>query len=326
MGKIRTIGVLTSGGDASGMNAAIRAVVRTAIYNGLKVYGIKRGYKGLMNGEVEEMTASSVGGIINRGGTILFTARAPEFKEEEGKKKALETIERYNIDALVVIGGDGSFRGAHEFCSAYGIRVIGIPGTIDNDIEGTDYTIGYDTAVNVAVEAIDKIRDTALSHERLFLVEVMGRHAGYIAIEVGLASGAEAVLIPEIEQDISEVVKKIMDGRKRGKRSSIIVVAEGASVAKRIYEFALLLEELSGYEVRVSVLGHIQRGGSPTALDRIYATKLGWYAVELLLKGETDKMVGMKSNQLVYVPLQEAFEKKKFTDVELLKMVDILAI
>lgn len=324
--EIKSIGVLTSGGDSAGMNPCIRSVVRYAIYNNLRVYGIYRGYKGLVNGEIFEMNASSVGGIINRGGTILYTARLPEFKQYDVRKKAVENLEKFGIDALVVIGGDGSFRGAHELFKDFGVKVIGIPGTIDNDIKGTDYTIGYDTAINVAMEAIDKIRDTATSHERLFIVEVMGRDAGYIANAVGLASGAEDVLIPEIDPNIENTVERILEGRKRGKTSSIIVVSEGVKTSMNILQLAGYIEGKTGFETRVTILGHLQRGGSPTALDRIYASRMGAYAVELLIKGETDKMVGIVSDELVSLPLEDAFEKKKDFDENIYKLIRVLSI
>jgi 6-phosphofructokinase 1 len=324
--SVKSIGVLTSGGDSAGMNACIRAVVRYAIYNNIRVFGIYRGYKGLVNGEISELNASSVGGIINRGGTILLTARLPEFKQYEVRKKAAENLEKHGIDALVVIGGDGSFRGAHQLAKDFGIKVIGVPGTIDNDIKGTDYTIGYDTAINVAMDAIDKIRDTATSHERLFLVEVMGRDAGYIANTVALCSGAEDVLIPEIEVNIEDTINRLIEGRKRGKTSSIIVVSEGAKLGMDVMQLAGYIQGKTGFETRVTILGHLQRGGSPTALDRMYASRLGAYAVELLIKGETDKMVGIISDKLVSVPLEEAFEKKKDFDENIYRLVRILSI
>jgi 6-phosphofructokinase 1 len=324
--SVKSIGVLTSGGDSAGMNACIRAVVRYSIYNDIRVFGIYRGYKGLVNGEISELNASSVGGIINRGGTILLTARLPEFKQYEVRKKAAENLEKHGIDALVVIGGDGSFRGAHQLAKDFGIKVIGVPGTIDNDIKGTDYTIGYDTAINVAMDAIDKIRDTATSHERLFLVEVMGRDAGYIANTVALCSGAEDVLIPEIEVNIEDTINRLIEGRKRGKTSSIIVVSEGAKLGMDVMQLAGYIQGKTGFETRVTILGHLQRGGSPTALDRMYASRLGAYAVELLIKGETDKMVGIISDELVSVPLEEAFEKKKDFDENIYRLVRILSI
>jgi len=324
--SVKSIGVLTSGGDSAGMNACIRAVVRYAIYNNIRVFGIYRGYKGLVNGEISELNASSVGGIINRGGTILLTARLPEFKQYEVRKKAAENLEKHGIDALVVIGGDGSFRGAHQLAKDFGIKVIGVPGTIDNDIKGTDYTIGYDTAINVAMDAIDKIRDTATSHERLFLVEVMGRDAGYIANTVALCSGAEDVLIPEIEVNIEDTINRLIEGRKRGKTSSIIVVSEGSKLVMDVMQLAGYIQGKTGFETRVTILGHLQRGGSPTALDRMYASRLGAYAVELLIKGETDKMVGIISDELVSVPLEEAFEKKKDFDENIYRLVRILSI
>jgi 6-phosphofructokinase 1 len=324
--SIRSLGVLTSGGDSAGMNACIRAVVRYAIYNGIRVFGIYRGYKGLVDGEIVEMDASSVGGIINRGGTVLLTARLPEFKQYDVRKKAVENLEKNGIDALVVIGGDGSFRGASQLAEDFGIKVIGVPGTIDNDIKGTDYTIGYDTAINVAMDAIDKIRDTATSHERLFIVEVMGRDAGYIANTVALCSGAEDVLIPEIDVNMEDTVSRIIEGRKRGKTSSIIVVSEGARLNMDVMQLAGYIQGKTGFETRVTILGHLQRGGSPTALDRLYASRLGAYAVELLIKGESNKMVGMVSNELVSVPLKEAFEKKKDFDESIYRLVRILSI
>jgi 6-phosphofructokinase 1 len=324
--SVKSIGVLTSGGDSAGMNACIRAVVRYAIYNNIRVFGIYRGYKGLVNGEISELNVSSVGGIINRGGTILLTARLPEFKQYEVRKKAAENLEKHGIDALVVIGGDGSFRGARQLAKDFGIKVIGVPGTIDNDIKGTDYTIGYDTAINVAMDAIDKIRDTATSHERLFLVEVMGRDAGYIANTVALCSGAEDVLIPEIEVNIEDTINRLIEGRKRGKTSSIIVVSEGAKLGMDVMQLAGYIQGKTGFETRVTILGHLQRGGSPTALDRMYASRLGAYAVELLIKGETDKMVGIISDELVSIPLEEAFEKKKDFDENIYRLVRILSI
>ncbi len=324
--SIKSIAVLTSGGDSAGMNPCIRAVVRSAIYNGIKVFGVYRGYKGLVNGEIFEMNASSVGGIVNRGGTILFTARLPEFKNYEVRKKAIENLEKFGIDGLVVIGGDGSFRGAHELFKDFGIKVIGVPGTIDNDIKGTDYTIGYDTAINVAIEAVDKIRDTATSHERLFLVEVMGRNAGYIANAVALASGAEDVFIPEIDVNLEETIDRILIGRKRGKSSSIIIVAEGARLKYNLFQLAGIIEGKTGFETRVTILGHLQRGGSPTALDRLYATRLGAYAVDLLMKGETDKMVGIISDELTVCSLEEAFEKKKLDSLDIYNLIRIMSV
>ncbi len=322
---MKTIGVLTSGGDAPGMNACIRAIVRTAIFNELNVYGIKKGYKGLIEGEIIQMDLKSVGGIINRGGTILQTARCEEFKTEEGQKKAVENLRKKQIEGLIVIGGDGSFMGASVLSSKWNISTIGIPGTIDNDIKGTDFSIGFDTAVNTALEAIDKIRDTASSHERIFIVEVMGRSSGHIAIEVGLAGGAEDILIPEQKTDLEDTCKKIISGYKRGKNSSIIVVAEGDDAGGG-FKIGKYIKEKTGFDVRVSILGHQQRGGSPTANDRNLASKLGSYAVELLIKGETGKMVGIEAGQLVSHPFSFTCGYKKEADLSLIKLASILAI
>lgn len=325
--SIGTIGVLTSGGDSSGMNAAIRAVVRGAIANGLKVFGIRRGYQGMMEDDIFEMGARDVGGIVNRGGTVLFTARSKEFMTREGQQKAVDNLKKHGIEGLVVIGGDGSFHGAYELSHVWGIQCIGVPGTIDNDIAATDYTIGYDTAVNVAVDAIDKIRDTALSHERLFVVEVMGRHAGYIAIDACIAGGGEGALIPEAadaEAALNEVIDKIKLGRVGGKKSSIVIVAEGFPISAQ--EVAKRLEEESGFEVRLSILGHMQRGGMPTALDRIYASKLGYEAVNRLIRGETDKMVGIVSNKINVCPIEDTWTKKKGTDQTLLDIIRYLSV
>ena len=319
---IRTIGVLTSGGDAPGMNPAIRAVVRKAIYHNLKVYGIKYGYVGLMEGHVKEMTPASVGGIIQRGGTILHTARSKFFMTHEGKVKAIETIDKYKIDALVVIGGDGSYHGAMDL-SEYGINVVGIPGTIDNDIAGTEYTIGYDTALNTIIDAVDKIRDTATSHERTFIVEVMGREAGFLALMSGISCGAEAVLIPEISFDLDELSERLLRGMRRGKNHNIIILAEGVGKASRI---APLITERTGLEIRISVLGHIQRGGIPSYLDRIMASRFGAAAVEALLKNEKNKAVGWKDGKLRVYDLKEAVSFKRKVDPELYKLSKILSI
>lgn len=308
MGEIKTIGVLTSGGDAPGMNAAIRAIVRTAIASGLNVKGIMRGYAGLLNEEIIDMDKQSVSEIMRRGGTMLYTARCKEFMTEEGQQKAAEILKRHGIDGLIVIGGDGSFRGAQKL-SALGINTIGIPGTIDLDISCTDYTIGFDTAVNTAMEAIDKIRDTASSHERCSIIEVMGRDAGYIALWCGLANGAEQVLIPEkYDFDEQKIVNNIIANRKRGKRHYIIINAEGighsTSLARRI-------EAATGMETRATILGHMQRGGSPTCKDRVYASTMGAYAVDLLCEGKSNRIVAYKDGKFVDYDVDEALAMEK---------------
>lgn len=319
---MRKIAVLTSGGDAPGMNAALRAVVRTAIYHDLEIYGIERGYAGLIEGIMHKMDLGSVADIIQRGGTILHTARSREFMKPEGRKLAFNKLQENNIDGLVVIGGDGSFRGAIEL-DKMGFPVIGIPGTIDNDIHGTDYTIGFDTAVNTVLEAINRIRDTATSHERIFIVEVMGRNSGWIALEAGLAGGAESILVPEIPPDFNEVVEKLTRGITRGKRHSIILVAEGVGSA---YKVGDIISERSGLDTKVTVLGHIQRGGTPTALDRIIASKMGGLAVELLRTGKTNLMTGIIGNKMVTISLNEAVETKKTLDLEGYNLAGILSI
>ena len=306
--EIKTIGVLTSGGDAPGMNPAIRAVVRTAINKGLKVKGIQKGYNGLINDEIIDMDKKSVSDIIQRGGTILYTARCLEFMTEEGQKKAAEVCKKHGIDGIVVIGGDGSFRGAQKL-AAQGINTIGIPGTIDLDISCTDYTIGFDTAVNTAMEAIDKIRDTASSHERCSIIEVMGRDAGYIALWCGLANGAEQVLIPEkYDFDEQKIVNNIIANRKRGKRHYIIINAEGighsTSLARRI-------EAATGMETRATILGHMQRGGSPTCKDRVYASTMGAYAVDLLCEGKSNRVVAYKDGKFTDFDVDEALAMEK---------------
>ncbi|MDW8107198.1 MAG: 6-phosphofructokinase [Armatimonadota bacterium] len=320
--SIRRIGVLTSGGDSPGMNAAIRAVVRTALYYGLEVCGIKRGYAGLLAEEIEPMSSISVGGIINRGGTILRTARCEEFKTPAGLQKAAAILDKHGIDALVIIGGDGSMRGGVELSRICPVKIMGIPGTIDNDIPGTDYSIGFDTAVNTALEAIDKVRDTAYSHERVFVIEVMGRHKGFIALEVGLAGGAEAILIPEVPYDLANLIDKLRDSYERGKTSSIIVVAEGAARAEDVKKF---LQEHTPYHLRALVLGHMQRGGSPTAFDRVLATQLGHHAVRRLLDGHTNEMVGIEGGRLVSVPIEYIQTAVKTIDLRKLEIASIMA-
>ncbi|EGQ0361133.1 6-phosphofructokinase [Staphylococcus pseudintermedius] len=302
---MKKIAVLTSGGDSPGMNAAIRAVVRKALYHNIEVYGVYQGYQGLINDDIRKLELGSVGDIIQRGGTFLYSARCPEFKEKEVRQKGIENLRKRGIEGLVVIGGDGSYRGAQrisEECKE--IQTIGIPGTIDNDINGTDFTIGFDTALNTIIESVDKIRDTASSHARTFIIEVMGRDCGDLALWSGLAVGAETIILPETETDIKDIAEKIQHGIDRGKKHSIIIVAEGCMTGD------MCASELTKYinvDARVSVLGHIQRGGSPTGVDRVLASRLGGYAVELLLNGETAKGVGIKDNRLVATNFDEIF-------------------
>ncbi|MBL0386259.1 6-phosphofructokinase [Tumebacillus sp. ITR2] len=319
---MRKIGVLTSGGDAPGMNAAIRAVVRKAIFHGLEVAGIKRGYTGLISGDIVPMDLGSVGDIIHRGGTILQTARCDEFRSEAGQDKAVAKIKEHGIDGLVVIGGDGSFRGA-RILSDKGIPTIGIPGTIDNDIPCTDYTIGFDTAVNTVVEAVDKIRDTATSHERTYVIEVMGRNAGDIALLAGVACGAENVLVPEAKYDIAAIVEKLKRGAARGKKHSLILVAEGAGKGFAIGE---VIRELTGWDTRVTVLGHIQRGGSPTAFDRMLASKMGAKAVDLLIEGDQAKMIGVQGGKVTATDINEALCTPRSPDMTLYELAGVLSI
>ncbi|MBA4601598.1 6-phosphofructokinase [Thermoactinomyces mirandus] len=316
------IAVLTSGGDAPGMNAAIRAVVRTGHYHGLEVYGIISGYAGLIEGNMKRLSLRSVGDIIHRGGTVLYSARCDEFKTEAGRKNAVEQLKKNKIDGLVVIGGDGSFRGAKALTSL-GFPTIGIPGTIDNDISGTDFTIGFDTAINTVIECIDRIRDTATSHERAYVIEVMGRNAGDIALWAGLADGAESILIPEAPFDLDEVIERVRFASERGKRHSIIVLAEGVGSG---VEFGEKIKQALSVETRVTVLGHVQRGGSPTAFDRVLASRMGAKAVELLVKGEKDKMVAIRNNKVLGVNIDEAFANKHLPDLELYELAKILSI
>lgn len=307
---MKRIGVLTSGGDAPGMNAAIRAVVRKAIYEGLEVVGIFHGYQGLIEGHMETLTLGSVGDIIQRGGTKLFSARSVEFRTEEGQQKAVEQLKVNGIEGLVVIGGDGSYRGSMTL-TKNGFPCVGIPGTIDNDIPGTDYTLGFDTALNTVIECIDKIRDTATSHDRTFIIEVMGRDAGDLALWAGLAGGAETIIIPEVEFNIEEIVEKLKSGTARGKKHSIIIVAEGVMSGS---EFASQLMKHANIDTRVSVLGHIQRGGSPTGRDRVLASLFGARAVEVLLAGHGGRAVGIQNHQVVDYDMNEAFEKSEVFD------------
>ncbi len=321
------IGVLTSGGDAPGMNAAIRAVVRACAYHNLECVGFYRGLQGLIEGDFKELNARSVKNIINRGGTFLKSARSKDFMTVEGRKKAFDNLKKASIDALVVIGGDGTFAGASVFIKEFNFPIVGIPGTIDNDINGTDYTIGYDTALNTVVEAIDKIRDTANSHNRLFLVEVMGRDAGDIALNAGIAAGAEEILIPEQNMGRERLLESLSRSKKSGKTSSIVVVSEGDQIGKNIFGLAEYIEEnLKEYEVRVTVLGHIQRGGAPSCYDRVLASRLGVGAVDALLRGETNIMIGIIHNRVTSVPFSEAIKGNNEIDEELIRVADIISI
>lgn len=315
---MKKIGVLTSGGDSPGMNAAVRAVVRKGIFHDMDVFGIYHGYQGLINGEIHQLGIGSVGDIIHRGGTILHTARCSEFTTEEGQLKAIQQLNKLDIEGIVIIGGDGSYRGAQALTEK-GYPCIGVPGTIDNDIPGTEFTIGFDTALNTVIDAIDKIRDTASSHERTYVIEVMGRNAGDIALWSGLAGGAETILCPEYEYNMEELISKLNRGHNRGKQHSIIIVAEGIGSG---VDIAKEIEVKTGFETRVTVLGHVQRGGSPTARDRVLASRLGARAVELLLEGKGGRAVGIERNQLVDYDIIEALKKKHTIDR---KMYDLSA-
>lgn len=327
MNAINTIGVLTSGGDAPGMNAAIRAVVRASIFYDKKCKAIYRGYQGLIDNDIVSTTPRSVNNIINKGGTMLKSARCLEFRTKEGRKKAYENIKKNNIDALVVIGGDGSFTGAMIFQKEFGVPVIGIPGTIDNDIFGTSHTIGYDTALNTVTEVIDKIRDTAISHNRLFFVEVMGRDAGHIALNAGIGSGAEEILIPEEDMGIERMLDSLKRSEKSGKSSSIVVVAEGDKTGKNVFELAAYVEKnMPHYEVRVSVLGHMQRGGAPSCFDRVLASRMGVFAVESLLDGKSNIMVGIDNDTMILTDLDKAIKGKSNINKNLIRVSDILTI
>lgn len=323
--KVTKIGVLTSGGDSPGMNAAVRAVVRTGIYHGLEVFGIMRGYSGMVDNDINKMESRSVANIIQRGGTILKTSRSKEFFTPEGRKKAYNNLKTHGIDGLVIIGGDGSFRGAQIFSNEYDIPCIGLPGTIDKDIAGTDFTIGFDTAVNTAVSAIDKVRDTADAHDRLFVIEVMGRDAGYIALHSGIATGAENILIPERRTDIEEIVNQLAEKERRHKLVNLIVVAEGDEFGGATEVAKVIQERLPQQEVRVCILGHIQRGGSPSCFDRLIASRMGYSAVECLIEGKFNVFVGIVNNRMHYTPLNEAVKKKQRISEEWMKIVKILA-
>lgn len=324
--KLRRIGVLTSGGDSPGMNAAVRAVVRTGIYHGLEVYGIRRGYQGLLEDDIFQMDSRSVANIIQRGGTILKSARCLEFHKPEGRARAYEVLKKHGIEGLVVIGGDGSFKGALALSSEHNIPVVGLAGTIDKDIEGTDFTIGFDTAVNTAVEAIDKIRDTADAHDRLFVVEVMGRDAGYIALHSGIATGAETILIPERKTDIDKVVDFLAEKERRRKLVNIIVVAEGDGFGGAEEVAKVVKTRLPHLDTRVTILGHIQRGGSPSCQDRLLASRMGYHAVECLLEGRNNVFVGIQNNRMNYVPLENIGKKKGKVSEEWMRIAKVLAI
>ena len=323
--SIKKIAVLTSGGDSPGMNTALRAVVRTCAYNKIKCMGISRGFQGLINDEIKVLNTRSVRGIINRGGTMLYSARSKDFLTKEGRDKAYNNIKKNNIDGLIIIGGDGSFTGGMIFQNEFNFPVIGIPGTIDNDLFGTSHTLGYDTALNTVMEAIDKIRDTAISHDRLFFVEVMGRDAGHIALNSGIAIGAQEILIPEENIGMEELIISLKKSKEAGKTSSIVVVAEGDKTGKNVFELAKRVEDkFPDYEIKVSVLGHMQRGGSPTCFDRVLATRMGVKAVESLLAGEFSKMVGVQQGEIKLTPLDLAIKGKSKINSELLRVSEIM--
>ena len=325
--KIKKIGVLTSGGDSPGMNAAVRAVVRSAEFNKIECYGIFKGYEGLISDNVSKLNARSVKNIVNKGGTILKSARCNEFRNKEGRAKAKQTLDKYQIDSLVVIGGNGSLEGGKIFEEEHGVKIVGIPGTIDNDLKGTTYTLGYDTALNTAVEAIDKIRDTAISHNRLFFIEVMGKGSGHIALNAGIGAGAEEVLIPEKKMGIDRLIKSLKHSEKSGKSSSIIVVSEGEKIGDNVFKFSSYIEEnFPNYEIRVSILGHIQRGGSPSCFDRVLASRMGVFAVDSLLKNKSKIMIGIKGDKIIEVPISEAIKGGQDIDKDLIRVCDIISI
>ena len=327
MTSVKRIGVLTSGGDAPGMNAAVRAVVRTAAFLKLESVAIYQGYQGLIDNKTQIMNPRSVNNIINKGGTILKSARCSEFHSIEGRKKAFETIKKHKIDSLIIIGGDGSFTGAMIFQSEFKIPVVGIPGTIDNDIFGTSHTIGYDTALNTVIDAIDKIRDTAISHNRLFFVEVMGRDAGHIALNTGIGAGAEEILIPEENMGLERLLESLSRSEKSGKSSSIVVIAEGDKTGKNVFDIAEYIEKnMPNYDVRVSVLGHMQRGGRPTCFDRVLASRMGVQAVESLYEGKSNVMVGLKEDEIILTPLEKAIKGKSEINKDLVRVSDILSL
>ena len=325
MAKVKTIGILTSGGDAPGMNAAVRAVTRAGIYNGFSIKGIYRGYEGLLTGDIKTFTTENVSGIIDKGGTILKTARSKAFMTKEGKEKAYENIVKEGIDALVVIGGNGSLTGAMNFAQEYDLCCIGLPGTIDNDLYGTDSTIGYDTTLNTIMECVDRIRDTAQSHERIFFVEVMGRDAGFLAQNSAIASGAEAAIIPEDSTDVDQLARFMERGIRKSKKSCIVVVSESPKCGAMYYADRVK-KEFPNFDVRVSILGHLQRGGRPSARDRILASRTGYGAIEAIMQGQRNIMVGVRNNEVVYVPLSEAIRSDKTFDKKLIKILDVLSI
>jgi len=326
MSKIQNIGVFTSGGDAPGMNAAVRAVVRACRYYNIKAFGIYRGYDGLISGEIEELGSRSVSNIIHRGGTILKSARSAEFRTVEGRKKAYDNLVKHGIDALVAIGGDGTFAGASVLSSEYNISVIGLPGTIDNDLNGTDFTIGYDTAVNTATTAIDKIRDTASSHNRLFFIEVMGRHSGQIAVRASIAAGAEATMIPEEPMTVEQLISTLERGASSKKSSSLVVVAEGGSPGHTMQLAHEVEAKFDYYDTKVTILGHLLRGGAPTVADRVLASTLGVQAVEYLLKGKSGGMLGIVNNQVKFTPFEQAIRNVENLDPEMMRIAGILSV
>ena len=324
MAKVKTIGILTSGGDAPGMNAAVRAVTRAGIYNGFSIKGIYRAYEGLLTGDIKPFTTENVSGIIDKGGTILKTARSKAFMTKEGKEKAYENIVKEGIDALVVIGGNGSLTGAMNFAQEYDLCCIGLPGTIDNDLYGTDSTIGYDTTLNTIMECVDRIRDTAQSHERIFFVEVMGRDAGFLAQNSAIASGAEAAIIPEDSTNVDQLARFMERGIRKSKKSCIVVVSESPKCGAMYYADRVK-KEFPNFDVRVSILGHLQRGGRPSARDRIFASRTGYGAIEAIMQGQRNIMVGIRNNEVVYVPLSEAIRSDKPFDKKLIKILDVLS-
>ena len=326
MKEIKTIGVLTSGGDAPGMNAAIRAITRSAIYVGWRVFGVYRGYEGLIAGDFKELTTESVSNTIQKGGTFLKTARSKEFMTPEGRAKAFASLQRFGVDALVVIGGNGSLAGAQDFAREYDIPVVGLPGTIDNDLYGTDSTIGYDTALNTIVDCVDKIRDTATSHDRIFFIEVMGRDAGFLAQNSAIAAGAEAAIIPEDRKDIDQLEQFISHGRRKSKNSSIVIVSESKKDGGAMHYAERVKKEYPEYDVRVTILGHLQRGGSPSAYDRILASRLGYASIEALQEGQRNIMIGIDDDHVVYVPIDRAIKKDKPIDKELIDVLAVLSI
>jgi 6-phosphofructokinase 1 len=322
---MKKIALMTSGGDAPGMNAAIRAVVRTALYNKLEIFGIRRGYQGMIEGDIFEMETTSVSNIIQRGGTILKTARSKDFMTLEGRKKAFHQLKKNGIEGLIMIGGDGTFKGANVFFNEFSLPAVGIPGTIDNDIAGTDYTLGFDTAVNTAVEAIDKIRDTAEAHDRMFIVEVMGRDAGYIALNSGIACGAEDILVPELNTDFKAILKRISSDKRRKKLVNIIVVAEGDEFGGAEAVKRKIVEKYPEIDVRATILGHIQRGGSPSYFDRVQASRMGYAAVNALIEGKTQVMIGLENQRIIHTPFAHAIKEHAPLNLDMMEMARILA-